>query len=254
MQTQNIDCDSLERESSWQKHVRGCCAIIRLRGQSWLSTPQNRALFKQFRFFIMTCCMWEHAQVPSYILDGCRYIEQYLNEAELISSRLLWIVAEVCELRAKVKDHILTDNVQICQYARNINNDLATWADAARKSPEPAWRYQVLKDTSLVSSNVWRNVWHRYNDFPANMAYSTYRASRVIIMLLLRDSLERVDAVATFQERKRLTEAQSSLLDEICAGIPWRLGHPSEHGVTGLSQARTPIIGCVSHRVSRESF
>lgn len=230
--------------TSWQSHVRGLFALIKLRPRDWLHTPAGLAIFKQLHFLIVTHCMWEHAPVPTYVLECIRFIEPLMSPEELTANRLIWISAKMCDIRANIRNERISDSSQICEYAQQLDNDLAAWQDDAKSSAR-IWQYQEVDGFSATSDEVWRNNYHVYQDFAISMCWQTYRCTRILVNQMLVSNLGEIDPVLHLQRRLEAAFTRSQLLDDICKGTPWRLGWPFEHGVTGLPQAVTPAIGYV---------
>ena len=87
----------------------------------------------------------------------------------------------------------------------------------------PNWDYQCVIDTDADSDDVWDCIYHVYEDAFISMYWNNYRCIRILVSQLLSSQLSRLGYLPASAEQLRLRKIESEMVDEICAGTPYRL-------------------------------
>ncbi|KAH2754531.1 hypothetical protein KXV94_000945 [Aspergillus fumigatus] len=243
--TQNIE--------KWTNHLRGAAAILELRGPEQVQNEEGLKLFVQLRFQIITSCLQLSVHVPPSVLE-CAPLGMFLRpQTEAYGDRLVYILGQLANLRADVRQKYMTDNQEILTAAYDIEAELLAWI----ASLPPDFSYTTVENTYSDSEFKrlcrgilpYNNQYHIYSDLWICHTWNQYRCARIIVSEMILSCLRRLHrkspgarAVSELQSHCiRIRSSTRQLAADICASVPYHFGV----GSTGESQTGSvPLNEC----------
>lgn len=226
---------------AWMEHIRGSAALIKMRGEDQLRTPQGRRLFIQASIGILTSCVQLNIAVPKQVEEMVRRIPEYLDTNDdfiQIAFNIHLTMIEVNQFRAAIHKGRLTDLHDILSQALEFDARLNSIAD----KPPPEFRYYVLR-TPPNSDIAFRDTYHVYFDLLTANLWNSVRVFRILIQETIRDTLLKGFAtkppVFILPEHtlqfQRSTDVCYELGAEILYSVPQHLGYIQNTGLRDLS-------------------
>jgi hypothetical protein len=216
---------------AWMEHIRGSAALIKMRGDDQLKTPQGRRLFIQASIGILTSCVQLNIAVPKQVEDMVRRIPDYLDTDDhfvQLAFRIHLTMIEVNQFRAAIHKGKLTDLHDILSQALEFDARLSSIAD----NPPPEFRYYVLR-TAPNSDIAFRDTYYVYFDLLTANLWNSVRVFRILMQEKIRDTLLKGFAAKppvfilpehTLQFQKS-TDVCCELGAEILYSVPQHLGY-----------------------------
>lgn len=163
-----------------------------------------------------------------------------------IASRIPGLQHRVNKLSSQSSSATQTDASGLAEDARGIDRQLATWCDDLF-STRP---YSIASDINVSTQHDFtlRHV-HRYSDFYSARMWNLYRVARLIVQSVLNRAVSWTSASPRVSggldgtgTAENLDDISKSLVNEICATVPFLLGQdlskmnlPTGHA-TGIHQ------------------
>ncbi|GFF46730.1 uncharacterized transcriptional regulatory protein YKL222C [Aspergillus udagawae] len=233
--TQNIE--------KWTNHLRGAAAILELRGPEQVQNEEGLKLFVQLRFQIITSCLQLSVHVPPSVLE-CAPLGMFLRpQTDAYGDRLIYIIGQLANLRADVRQKYMTDNQEILAAAYDIEAELLAWL----ASLPPDFSYTTVENTYSDAAFKrlcrgilpYNNQYHIYSDLWICHTWNQYRCARIIVSEIILSCLRRLfvkSAGASPSELQshcfKIRSTTRQLATDICASVPYHFGV----GSTGESQ------------------
>ena len=221
------------------QHVRGSAALVKLRGEEQLRTPQGRRLFIQASIGILTSCVQLNISVPKQVEGLINRIPEYLDTTDefvQISFGIHRTMIEVNQYRAAIDKGKITDLHEIVSKALELDAKL----DAVADNPPPEFQYYVLRTESDIA---FRGIYHVYFDLLTANLWNSVRVFRILLHEQIRDTLLKglstkppvfTQAVHTSQLQRSIDtcyELQAGIL----ASVPQHLGYVNHTSIRDLS-------------------
>ena len=167
-------------------------------------------------------------------MDAIDYVHEqatWNDSSERLAYQLFHISAEFLNFRANLQiDDDTEDPDLIVQKCQHLDERFAIWYDDAANY-DGSWKFEVIFDADANYNEVWAGVYHAYSTYVTSMAWFFYRFVRGLLLFTYDHYLRKSSLTNVAEEKLRLAELRAELLEDICAGIPWRLGYGQE-GVT----------------------
>ncbi|OJI84882.1 hypothetical protein ASPTUDRAFT_188979 [Aspergillus tubingensis CBS 134.48] len=210
---------------SWTNHIRGAVALLELRGVEQLQDPDGLQLFLQLRYQIIIGCLQREARVPDSVLH-CVKVAMFLRPHTVAyGDRLINIMGRLANLRADIKEKILTDRKKMLESAYAIEAELMSWLTSLPGN----FPYATIDDpwpTLNWGPKPYNNVYHVYTDFWICNSWNQYRVARIITSDLILTCIRELNSgsplpadLVTHTSQIRNTARQ--LASDICASVPY---------------------------------
>ena len=141
---------------------------------------------------------------------------------ERLVHKLLKVSIEVINFKVNLNTNAPHDFAEVVAKCTDLEYRLATWYSEAMHSDE-SWRFERIHDPSLSPIEVWRGVYHVYSSFTVPMMWYFYSSIRSMLNFTHDRYLRGLNGGVTL-ECLRLAKIRCELLDDLCAGVPTRLG------------------------------
>ena len=228
---ENLTCDSRESIQSWKTHMAGATQLLKLRGKGQLSTDLGRLLFRESRAQILIHCIWDDLDPPEFVWDWQPELERQTPTIAKPITRPVDKLTEICFEFAKLRADLAKGRISDFAGARvcaDIDQQMIQWSCDALDG-HPVWRYSELEVPD--SPDVWNGMVHSFVQTPAPGVWNMYRGVRILITrsqeLLCRRMKDHFSDAEREQQHNYFRKVRRKLTDEICAGVPSRLGHAS---------------------------
>ena len=195
-----------------------------------LIRPYSLPVFNHMRMPVLISCIWAQTAVPEYFIAAMDYAYDKANHKiplERLAHQLFKFGIEYIGLRSAVRCKHLTDPIEIISTGQNIDHQLSLWYDEAANN-DPDWSYQRVHDHFASADEVWNETYYVYPTYRASMMWYFYRCIREMLAGLIGFFLRKAYPRSKLEQHLRLVRINCQLLDDICAGVPWCLGHLQE--------------------------
>ncbi|GKZ33737.1 hypothetical protein AbraIFM66950_003769 [Aspergillus brasiliensis] len=227
---------------NWTNHISGAAALLELRGVEQLQDPDGLQLFLQLRYQIIISCLQREAHVPDSVLH-CVKVAIFLRpHAEAYGDQLINIMGRLANLRADIKEKILTDRKKILESAYAIEAELMSWL----MSLPDNFPYATIEDpwpTLNWGPKPYNNIYHVYTDFWICNSWNQYRVARIIVSDLILTCIRELNAgsplpadLVTHTSQIRNTARQ--LASDVCASVPYYFTDSVFKLATGQAEER----------------
>ncbi|PYH45711.1 Zn(II)2Cys6 transcription factor [Aspergillus saccharolyticus JOP 1030-1] len=220
---------------NWTNHISGAAALLELRGVEQLQRAEGLKLFLQLRFQIIISCLQREARVPQSVLD-CARVAQFLRpETEAYSDGLISITGRLANLRADIREKVITDPQEILSTMYSIEGELVAWLAGLPSR----FLYTIIESPRPAQSNwslrAYNNRFHVYQDLWLCHAWNQYRCARIMISESILTYTLRLNASATLPPElashlAQIRDKAKQWALDICASVPY---HFSADLVTG---------------------
>ena len=105
---------------AWMEHVRGSCALVKLRGPEQIQTPEGRRLFVQATVGILTTCIQLSIPIPRHIMKLIRRLPDHIPDADDFARRsfkLHLAMLDINQWRASIEKEKRSDSKTIIDEA-----------------------------------------------------------------------------------------------------------------------------------------
>jgi hypothetical protein len=144
---------------SYEYHVKGATAILKVRSREQLSSPEGRRMFIQVTSTLLSLCMLQEMHIPASILE---LREEPLIRADILkleSMQVLDMAITFVEFTASVKDGFITDPNYIVARALKLDRDFEMIFFKAPLS----WRYKTVYDANADPRAVFDGCYYEYD-------------------------------------------------------------------------------------------
>ncbi|RDK43167.1 C6 finger domain protein [Aspergillus phoenicis ATCC 13157] len=211
--------------TNWTNHITGAAALLELRGVEQLQDPDGLQLFLQLRYQIIISCLQREAHVPDSVLH-CVKVAMFLRPHTVAyGDRLLNIMGRLANLRADIKEKIITDRKKMLESAYAVEAELMSWLTSLPDN----FPYATIQDpwpTLNWGPKPYNNIYHVYTDFWICNSWNQYRVARIIISDLILTCIRELNAgsplpadLVTHTSQIRNTARQ--LASDVCASVPY---------------------------------
>lgn len=173
-------------------------------------------------------CYQREAHVPPIVLDLGHQLSQTQDLSCRIANDLLDSVSQLCELRASIKDRSLINPPTIITSLLNLDAAVVKWA-AERAS---RWDYSTVFD-STKPDLIYDDSYSVYSTYWIAGTWNIQRGTRVFVQeailaqinALLTKPQSTTTTLLLLSQRSRSLATISELASDICASVPYLLGH-----------------------------
>ncbi|MCJ1250290.1 hypothetical protein MMC30_007516 [Trapelia coarctata] len=227
-----------DTSESWGHHTDGAVAIVKHRGKEMLSNPVSAKLFCDVR-----------TQMIIGQVARCKPVEQIFyefNDWKILpeddclgfANRLTIITMQVPALRATairilrgpMNWTIAREIVTLKEDAERVDRELAAWS---LEVPD-LWKFRELdrfeRTDDPNTAEFHPGPIHCYNDIWTARKWNIYRSYRILCQAIILNCLERLiptSTIASTDEYRRTAAISRSMVDDICASVPFHLGFPA---------------------------
>lgn len=247
---------------AWMEHVRGSAALIKMRGEEQLKTPQGRRLFVQASIGILTSCVQLNIPVPRHMVELMYkvpdYFDQSISQDDIVhvAYGIHMKMIEVNQFRASVEKGIVSDKHEIVSMALELDSRL----NAIPNDTPPEFRYYVVKSKSDTDF-AFQGTYHVYYDLLTAHMWNSIRVFRILLHEQIRDTLLKgfsarppvfTKAEHTIQFQKS-TDICATLQADILGSVPQHLGYVGHDNIRDESY---PAIwgDCIINHETQGSF
>ncbi|MCJ1326311.1 hypothetical protein MMC10_002975 [Thelotrema lepadinum] len=224
----------------WLNHIHGAAALLDLRGEEQLNTDLGRKLFTQTRTQIISACYQTRSPIPSVVIQLSQKIR---NSSTDPVEGLVLICFDFVDIRARIPFHPpasqteCTTRATIGSYT-SIAQALADWHDGI-----PAKYLPSTVSTDSASSELLSQTYDVYEDIWTAGIANNYRANSILVheamisqlyFLQHHYALDLTEALELDEQISRSRLVISSLIDKICASVPYLLQSQSAAAGVGL--------------------
>ncbi|KAG8361812.1 hypothetical protein FVEN_g137 [Fusarium venenatum] len=212
--------------SAWGSHVDGAAALIKARGISDLDS----SLFTDMFCFVRKSVVLGQIQISKPV-DKV-FLKQIMSSYEDTEDRLVSLTARVpqlqytsCQLET-AKDINTTEAEQLISDVNELDLELSIWVT----SMSTKWSYATAVNiNNHARIDYTPRVIHRYTDRYTARVWNLYRVSRLIVQSVLLRTIVCLSAStkrpSDEDRRNRIKRVIMGLVDDICASVPYLLGH-----------------------------
>jgi hypothetical protein len=223
----------------WGPHTDGAVALVKLRGKEMLDNPVSSKLLSAVCAQSVISQMSRCEPVKEIFCDLENWGFSSGQDSQSIANKLTVITTKIPDLRQKGKrllqDHPMSWSTAYAISAlmielQNVDRELITWVLDLPQS----WRYTILPEGSQLNDSSSEQLYpgsvHDYPDLWVSAQWNVYRTYRILCQSLIFNCLERLIPPAELKSTKeyfRATASLQRLANEICASVPFHLGHQS---------------------------
>ncbi|EHA27123.1 hypothetical protein ASPNIDRAFT_170706 [Aspergillus niger ATCC 1015] len=175
--------------------------------------------------FEIISCLQREAHVPDSVLH-CVKVAMFLRPHTVAyGDRLLNIMGRLANLRADIKEKIITDRKKMLESAYAVEAELMSWLTSLPDN----FPYATIQDpwpTLNWGPKPYNNIYHVYTDFWICNSWNQYRVARIIISDLILTCIRELNAgsplpadLVTHTSQIRNTARQ--LASDVCASVPY---------------------------------
>ncbi|KFY93100.1 hypothetical protein V500_03911 [Pseudogymnoascus sp. VKM F-4518 (FW-2643)] len=242
---ETMTCCHIKSRETWIEHIKGAVSLIALRGENQFHNETGRSIFLYMRSNIISSCLQREVVVPELLCHWSMKAQVDDSIDRRKGNELMNIVTRFANLRALLKDGLLTDASDIVLTALAIEQDLIIWLEDL----SPAF---IFTTTSVETATemTYGSHCHIYEHLWAAFNINTYRTTHLMIHSMILECLvpyaTSTHPVGMIQnpasQYQKSLEASHYLGAEIAAGLPFHLGFSKSSGMPPPHK-RTPIAG-----------
>jgi hypothetical protein len=223
---ETITCQGQRSFKSWNDHITGATALVKLRGHQQFQTRVGLKLFTQMNSNIITCCIQRGIQIPDDIIALRTYATSFLNTNDP-AWRLSEVLILFASFQAAIKNGILNDPDSIIAAALQVDSEFFT---LSRTMP-PQWQHETIF-TNADPELVYEGYCYLYANTWMAQIWSNLRVSRMflnqIIVEQLRHSTSSPSSCPLPEKTIQYELATATLVEMssgICATLPQQAGY-----------------------------
>ena len=231
---------------AWMEHIRGSAALIKLRGEDQLKTPQGRRLLIQAAIGILTSCVQLNMAVPKQVENMIRRISDYLDSDDdfvKIAFHIHLAMIDVNQFRAAIDKGKITDYNDMLSQALELDTRLNSIAD----NPPLEFRYYALR-TPPNSNIAFRDTYYVYFDLLTANLWNSVRVFRILVHEQIRNTLLEGFAAKPpkfklpehTMQYQRSTDTCYELGAQILYSVPQHLGYINHSAIWSALNRSTP--------------
>ncbi|CEI59929.1 unnamed protein product [Fusarium venenatum] len=185
-----ITLNSNDNSSSWNRHVDGALALIRLRGASQLRNRVGRGIFLHLRTEILIDCLQRRLQVPTILVNSMAEARNYESAQEAPAARLANIVVNICDLLSSAKKDTTNKTNLSCYISRllSIDTDLEDWT----KTLPAEYKYTALTSPAgMGDAEVFMGRYDGYSNRDFAHTWNLQRCTRIVLRQTLIEAISK---------------------------------------------------------------
>ncbi|KAJ5899518.1 hypothetical protein N7495_004262 [Penicillium taxi] len=218
----------------WASHICGAAALLQYRGHAQWQSIVGIRLFLHLRYQVVTSCLQRDSLVPISLLE-CTILDTFPGIKNDFGNRLIVIIGNLANLRAKIRLQVLTNHEKILSAACAIEAELLSWLAAL----PPDFTYSTHTLMPLDASfkyhchgiQPYKNFYHIYPDIWSPSVWNHYRCARILVSELIISQVHTISKIspASLSEDFRLycgslRSTIRHLAVDICRSSPFLLG------------------------------
>ncbi|CCF31906.1 C6 zinc finger protein [Colletotrichum higginsianum] len=223
--------------SAWGAHVDGAAALVKFRNAKGVHTSLSRSMFRFIRRNVVLGQMQMCRPVDEVFSDT----DVPLSPTQCPEDYLVWKAAQISHIQyrsnclfAQRQDPGKTDVEDLFRSASVLDRELSEWSCTLPAT----WSYlAAMNIDSLGGSRFVPLQVHRYTDLYTARVWNFYRVSRLIVQSVIIRTASWLSAATEpgpFMDVGRIESSSRELVNDICATVPFLLGHD-------LSKMKLPI-------------
>lgn len=142
--------------TNWQNHIRGLSTLMAMRNLTTLGTQEGRELFAQLRPLILINSLWDHTLIPEYWINHLHYSDAHHDERQKHVNALAWICIDVSNLRAKIRNRVISDPLEILRQVSWLDSQMEQWE--MKSWADPMWAPTEVHDQNADPNSVWNGT------------------------------------------------------------------------------------------------
>ncbi|TAQ90657.1 hypothetical protein B7494_g1029 [Chlorociboria aeruginascens] len=201
---------------SWNKHINGAAALLKLRGPAQLASPIGRTILLQVSYHLILLCIQRKTRVPEYMRGLWQQARSYGDRATTPEWKLYNLVDEFSVFRASIADGTLQDPEIVLAMALKLDDEL----EVGFRDVPPGWGYRTVATPDAYGPiYIYKGSFDIYYNYFTAKTFNTARAYR----LLLNETILQYSMPGSPQYRTAGTNI-SQLRSEILRSVPQHLG------------------------------
>nr|KMM72429.1 hypothetical protein CPAG_08723 [Coccidioides posadasii RMSCC 3488] len=224
-----IACRGARSLHTWRNHMSGAIALLKLR----LEDLPNFRAFIQVRAQIISGCLLSETYCPPLVGNLFENDRPSIPSAQIITEKLTGLLAKVANLRASIKEGVVSSQFEILSMALGLRDRLLSFAQSLEKVyPFHKAGDQDRQCAFLSPEFVYGIHFDVYPDFYAASIWNGYRAGRITLSAAISKYFSQLNKTSLhhpgWDEIKAkvgndIREIQQ-LARDICASVPFTLG------------------------------
>ena len=215
-----ITCTTRPSLCSWESHIKGAIALVRLRGHQQMQSQLGFRLLNQVTASAAISAHRNRVEVPEEIISSVSYGLRYANTNDPSWSFRL-ISCRFAKLRASVKTGEFSDPDVIIAAAVELDHDFVVWS---RNLPS-SWQYEEHMVERADPRIIFEGCYHLYSTHGMAQGMNTWRMSRLQLNEMIWEQyLQQQTYRLRSQNHATLVHQVEStitgLCSEICATVP----------------------------------
>ena len=230
---------SLESLTSRGKHAQGAMALIRYRGIEILQDPRSLKLLNAVHYQVLVNHIFrcEPIDTLNFIVANDNWCEFPALEKDKAANRLTFLTLNLPNLRAAALkifsmpqcDEKTEKVLELMEDAKRLDKKLSAWSFEIPES----WQYKTVAYVhefgTIETAEAYYGAIHKYSDLWVAFTFNKWRTCMIYTQAIILNCAEWLSS-SSHVTRIELSEARNALqtmVDEICASIPFHLGVPS---------------------------
>ena len=229
---------------SWEKHVKGALALIKLRGHQQVDTHLGLQLLKQASARVVVSAIRSKVEIPAQIISLVTAGFQYAIKDDPSWSFTI-VHFRSTNLLAAINAGNLSDPDVIITAALDVDQNLVAWSRAL----PPSWQFEVVFAKQVHSELVYEGYYHLYRTHKIAETMNAWRMSRIQVNRIIMEQVHRQNTIPIRIQKNAalMCQAQSNIrrmASEICATVPQHVELPD----------RIPISGSTTQHASLSTY
>ena len=228
-----MTCTTRPAMCSWENHVKGAMALIRLRGRQQMQNQLGLQLLNQATASVVISSHRSKSEVPPELITlVARGLQHAPEDDPSWSFRL--ISMRSANLRAAIEKGDLCDPDVIIAAALELDHDFVAWS----RTLPPSWQYESHFVDQANSNLVYEACYHLYPVYGMAQGLNAWRVSRMVLNELVWEQVFR-HHTSPFPRSQDYTTLISqvgstltTLCSDICASVPQYVELPTVPSVS----------------------
>ena len=228
-----MTCTTRPAMCSWENHVKGAMALIRLRGRQQMQSQLGLKLVNQATASVAISFHRSKSEVPPELVTLVTHGLLHAPKDDPSWSFRL-ISMRSANLRAAIEKGSLCDPDVIIAAALDLDHDFMAWS----RTLPPSWQYEIHFVDQANSNLVYEACYHLYPVYGMAQGLNAWRVSRMVLNELVWEQVFRHHA-SPFPRSQDYTTLMSqvgstltTLCSDICASVPQYIELPSVQSVS----------------------
>ncbi|KAK0385938.1 hypothetical protein NLU13_7113 [Sarocladium strictum] len=219
----------------WINHVDGAAKLLEVRGPEQLSTPLGLEIFRQLRPQIVMSNLCQGRPALPILVQLTQQVDKSQDIEPSIADELAKMGIKVARLHAHTKEGVLSRPEEVIKAALKVDAEIVSLLLEAQHP----WRYRTVAVPNLRGGEgrgsfiTWGGYYHVYDNITACAMWNNYRAIRIILQELIRDTIEQLNGPSENAGESphhcslavECHKAIVRMVEDICASVPFCLGY-----------------------------